>query len=74
MSQNIMILEYIKRNGSITPMEAVTEFGCMRLSGRIYELKQMGVSIKRDMETGLNRFGNPVRYARYSIERGSENV
>lgn len=29
----------------ITPLEALTEFGCMRLGARIFELREQGESI-----------------------------
>lgn len=61
------ILQYIEETGSITQMEALKEFGCMRLASRISDLKRQGVPVKRTMETAKNRYGEPVSYARYSI-------
>ena len=68
-SQCDRILNYIKENGSITQMDALREFGCMRLASRISDLKMQGVPIKRTMETSKNRYGEPVSYARYTICR-----
>lgn len=62
------ILNYIAENGSITQMDALREFGCMRLASRISDLKMQGVPIKRTMETAKNRYGEPISYARYSLE------
>lgn len=73
MSQNFMILEYMRKHGSITPGEAYAELGCMRLASRINELRNRGVEIRKVMEIDTNRNGETVRYARYSIERGNEN-
>lgn len=67
MKQTEMILDYLKRNGSITQAEAVTQLGCYRLGARIWDLKQQGHRIVRTMETGVNRFGTPVAYARYAL-------
>ena len=67
MTQTEKILAYIKENGSITPLDALREFGCMRLASRMNEIKKDGYSVKRKMETAKNRKGEPVRYARYTI-------
>lgn len=61
------ILQYIENEGSITPLDALREFGCMRLASRITDLKRKGYPITREMETSKNRAGEPVRYARYSL-------
>lgn len=67
-----MILAYLRENGSITQIEAASEFGCYRLSGRIYDLRARGYEIKRTMETKKNRYGKPVAFARYSIREESQ--
>lgn len=67
MTQCEKILRYIEENGSITPLDAMREFGCMRLASRICDLKKAGYNIKREMETGKNRKGEPVLYARYTL-------
>ena len=38
-SQTFLILNCLKKGKSITPIEALTEFGCFRLSGRIWDLR-----------------------------------
>lgn len=68
MSHNEMILNHLKTRGSITPLEAINEYGILRLGARIYDLKDEGWPIKTVMETSKNRFGVPVRYARYSLD------
>ena len=68
MSQNDMILDYLRQNGSITQAEAISHLGCYRLGARIWELNQRGCEIKRRMEDGLNRFGERTRFARYYVE------
>ena len=67
MTQNEMVLRYMREYGSITPWEAMREFGCMRLGARIYDLKRMGVDINTETVTHKNLFGNTVRFARYSV-------
>lgn len=62
-----LVLEFMAANGSITPVEALDELGCMRLASRISDLKRMGHSIRKEMVEKKNRFGETVRFARYSI-------
>ena len=38
-SQCSAILEHLKKGLSITPLEALTKFGCFRLSARIHDLR-----------------------------------
>lgn len=61
------ILQYIEENGSITQIDALREFGCMRLASRMCDIKKMGYPVKKEMETAKNRYGEPISYARYSI-------
>lgn len=67
MTQNEMILDHIKTYGSITPMDAMSEYGCMRLAARIADLKKEGHLIKKERETKKNRFGKKVSFARYYL-------
>ena len=69
MTQEEQILDYMERNGSITPLEAMNEFGIMRLGARIYDLKESGVKIITETVTSKNREGKRVRFARYRLER-----
>lgn len=45
MTQNDAILRHLKRGRTITPLQALHEYGCFRLSGRIYDLRQEGHNI-----------------------------
>ena len=67
MSQCNRVLQHLQAYGSITPLEAMQEYGIMRLGARIYDLKKMGYSINSSMETGKNRYGESISYARYSL-------
>lgn len=67
MTQSERIMQYLRENGSITQLDALREFGCMRLASRISDLKRDGVPIKRTMESAKNRYGEAVSYARYSL-------
>ena len=66
-TQCAKILRHMKDFGSITSLEAVNEYGIMRLASRINELRAQGVSIGRRMKTGKNRYGDSVSYAEYYL-------
>ena len=68
MTQNDMVLEHLKRHGTINPMEAMNELGIMRLGARIWDLKTAGHKITRRMVDGKNRRGEPVSFAEYRLE------
>jgi hypothetical protein len=40
----------------------------MRLASRITDLKQQGYEIRKTMENNKNRYGDVVRYARYTLK------
>ena len=67
ISQCNRVLQHLQAYGSITPLEAMQEYGIMRLGARIYDLKKMGYSINSSRETGENRYGESISYARYSL-------
>ena len=68
MTQCEKILDYMRSNGSITPLDALREFGCMRLASRINDLKRQGIGITNTIETNINRYGEKIRYSRYKLE------
>jgi hypothetical protein len=70
MTQSEMILQHLRERGSITPMDSIHLYGCMRLGARIYDLKHAGYDIAVERETALNRYGKPVTYARYTLRGG----
>ena len=65
MSQTEMILNHLRECGSISPKEAMDDYGIMRLGARIYDLKRQGHTILRVPETKANLFGKLTTYARY---------
>lgn len=73
MTQIEKIINYIEVEGSITPLDALREFGCMRLASRITDIKRMGYNVTVKMEKSKNRHGEAVRYARYSFKGGGNN-
>lgn len=68
MTQTEKILAYMRDYGSITPLDALAEFGCMRLAARIADIRATGIPITSTMESSKNRYGETVRYSRYKLE------
>ena len=73
MNQTDMVLNHMRRYGSITPREADSEYGIMRLGARIWDLKRIGYRIKKEEVKSTNRFGDPVHFARYRLEGDNED-
>ena len=69
-SQCDKILADMQEFGSITPLDAIREFSCLRLGARIWDLKQKGYKIRTDFESAKNRYGDTVHYARYTLLEG----
>lgn len=69
-SQKKMVLDYIREFGSITSLDAFKDLGITRLSAVIFDLRESGYNIFTDWEQSKNRFGQPTRYARYSLLGG----
>ena len=51
MSQTEAIQEHLLQGGSLTPLDALYKFGCFRLSARIKNLRDAGMSIETEMIT-----------------------
>lgn len=61
-SQNQLIRQHLESGKTITPLEALSMYGCLRLGARIYDLRQDGLPIK----TEIKRNGRK-RFAEYSL-------
>ena len=72
MTQTEKIKRHLEIFGSITPMDALREYGIMRLASRISDLKRGGVEIEKRMVKSKNRFGEQVHYAEYRM--GGKNA
>lgn len=56
------ILRHLQAGKSITPLEALHLFGCLRLGARIFDLRDAGYPIQTQWETD-----GAKRWARYSL-------
>lgn len=61
------ILRHMKDHGSITSLEAVTEYGILRLASRINDLRAQGIAIVSETKAGKNRYGETTHYAVYRL-------
>lgn len=66
-SQAELILEHLKSGKTITPLEALDLFGCLRLGARIWDLKDIKHNIVTEIEEKEGK-----RYARYRLIRTAE--
>lgn len=69
MTQCEKILRHMEDYGSITSLEAMQEYGIMRLASRISDIKHLGIPIQKEMVSGKNRYGESTSYARYSLKK-----
>ena len=66
LSQKEMILKHLEDYGSITTWEAIKEYGCTRLSDRIFVLRKI-YNITDEWEYGTNRYGKSCRWKKYIL-------
>ena len=73
-TQNERIIDYMKRFGSITQLDALQDLGVMRLASRISDLRSEGYPITSTIETVKNRFGEKCHIKRYKIATECESM
>ena len=66
------ILRHLKDYGSITPLEAMNEYGIMRLAARINDLRAQGIDIASEVKTGKNRYGETTHFSVYRLKKEGE--
>lgn len=71
-TQTAMVLRHLREVGSLSPWEALREYGIMRLGARVWDLKRAGHNVVGDWFTHVNRFGRTVRYKVYRLEQEGE--
>lgn len=68
MTQCDRIIRHLEDYGSITSLEAMKEYGIMRLASRITDLKRRGYKIVSETVSGENRYGETTYYSKYRFE------
>lgn len=72
MNQTERILRHLQTFGAITSLEAIQDYGILRLASRISDLRKEGLPIRSEMVSGRNRYGENTSFARYSLESREE--
>lgn len=67
MTQYDLIVKYLNDFGTISPYEAFRDLGITKLATRISEMKQKGYKFNSEWITTTNRYGQEVKYKRYSL-------
>ena len=64
-SQSAAILYHLQNYGSLTQLQAIDLFNCMRLAARVADLRDAGHNIQTDMK----RLKNGKKIAVYSLPK-----
>jgi hypothetical protein len=62
------VLAAMKSHGSIQPFYAINHLGNTRLAATIFDLKKEGHVINTSIEKGVNKFGDNITYAKYTLQ------
>ena len=62
------ILRHLKDYGEISSLDAMKEYGILRLASRIHDLKQMGYIIKSTTVSKKNRYGETTHFTVYRLD------
>jgi len=65
MTQTEQILNHLETKGTITPLDALKLYGCMRLGARIYDIRKLGYNIRSCLVEHENASGEVKRYKQY---------
>ena len=69
MTQNEMIYDYLKKNGSIATYQAFAELFITRLSARTFDIKKLyGVKLKEEWIIKKNIYGKTCSFKKYILE------
>jgi len=74
LTQKDRIIRHLNDKGSITALEAMKEYGIMRLTSRICELKDEGYNIRSEFVSSKNRYNEPVCFSKYSLVEYPEHT
>jgi len=64
MSQEDMTLEALQK-GELTALDALKQFGCLRLAARIHRLRELG----HDIQSSIKKLGNGKHIAVYTLHK-----
>ena len=68
MNQELKVLEYINKFGSITSYQSFLDLGITRLSDRIFTLKKKGYEFTTEWVYVTNRYDEKIKYKKYMLK------
>ena len=66
-TQNQVVMAHLRTRGKLTPVQAMTNYGIMRLAARVEELRRLGWDIETEMVSVDNGDLGRCRYASYTL-------
>lgn len=72
LSQTDEILAHLQQYGTITSLQAITQYGATRLSAIIFDLRKDGHIIEIKSKTAKNRRGTNTTFAEYHYHGKAE--
>ena len=73
MTQEQLVLQYIKDFGSISTLEAFKDLGITRLSAKIFNLRN-DYNVRDSWDESVNRYGKKVRFKRYYLDEKTKPI
>lgn len=68
ITQKAIVLQHLKRFGSIEPLTALREYGIYRLGARVADLRSEGYHIVTETKASVSRItGRSVHFANYKL-------
>jgi len=67
MTQTERLIDFLKVNGSIDPIQAWEQLGIYRLGARVFDAKKKGLNIITERKPVLNRFGESCEVGLYRL-------
>ena len=74
LTQCERVLRHMEDFGSISSLEAMSEYGIMRLASRIADLKGQGYAIVSERGSSKNRYGEQTSYSIYRLVNKEVNI
>lgn len=62
------VMWHLRKFGSITPLDAIKDYGNTRLADTIFRLRKKGYNIVTYDLVSYNRYGEKVTFANYVLE------
>lgn len=73
-SHKTRLLRFLRKNNSITSLQAINELGNTRLAATIFELRDQGYNIETKDMMALNRYGDKVKVAMYVLKEDNKET